>query len=212
MAPAGLEQRQGRRRTPRRRRGVRARHPPTSVLWMSPAASSLSATGRPIRRATETAVAASGTGRTSATGDAGRGDERQALALRQGDRRTGRRDGSVPGRPRTRCGRLRGRRQVRRHGPARATRFMPALPARDLGDRPERRNRPAQERRTASGRRRATPSSRAAAHRRSATRRRAGCPGGPPSRRGARRVTSLAVFTSDGSERYGKSWTRTRTS
>ena len=62
VAPAGLEQRRGRRRRPRRRRASPSATPPRSLLWASPTASSLSATGRPIRRAAATAVGGVGDG------------------------------------------------------------------------------------------------------------------------------------------------------
>ena len=124
----------------------------------------------------------------------------------------GRPAGSGSGRRRTRSGPAASAGQPVRHGPRSIRARMACLPAGDLGDRPERLERAAQERGAATVGRRAAPSSRAAARPRSATRRPAGSRGGPRSRRGAPPVTSLAVATSDGSERYGKSWTRTRTS
>jgi len=121
-------------------------------------------------------------------------------------------DASAAGPPRTTSDRMPGRASPGRHGPAAERRsWRPSL-ARQLGDRPERRD----GHRAGAGRpdrrRRAAPWSRVAARPRSTRRRPAGWPPVRPWPPGSARVTSLAVATSEGSERYGKSWTRTSTS
>ena len=88
---------------------------------------------------------------------------------------------------------------------------MARLPAGHLGDRPECLDRSAQERRaTADGvEQRLGLGRRLARGQRDVDREKARPLGG---RREESAATSFAVLTSDGSDRYGKSWTRTRTS
>ena len=137
----------GRRRRPRRRRAARAPRPPTSLLWASPTASSLSATGRPIRRAAATAAGASVT-----TVDLGRPGSRRRptrARLSRSDSATGGRAGrprSGAGRRRTRSGPRRAPASSARHGPSSPATLVASLPAGDLGDRPEGRDGAAQER------------------------------------------------------------------
>ena len=122
--------------------------PPTSDLWVSPAASSLSATGRSIRRATATAVAASGTGIASTT----------VIPAPATSARLSRSDRATAGRAAGRVGLgsapydVRSLARAPQSGPpwtALDPRGMSCLPAGDLGDRPERLERAAQERGTA---------------------------------------------------------------
>ena len=201
---------------PHRGRVARARagRAPTSLLWPSPIASTFRTTGNPIR-----------CGRLGClVGRRPRPSVSRPAAPRAASRARLSRSGSDAGR---RCRRTRrraatscvvaradprrGRASSSRTGPSAQAAIVRGLPAGDRGDRPERLDRAAEHghaagraqgvddlgRRLAGGERHED---------RQEVRPIARSPGG------AAPTTSSAVSTSDGSERYGKSWTRASTS